>query len=158
MSRRGERDGFVNVFAELRQLPSGLVAAKRSFEARAERLAEAFKDEPYHIIVGAGSTWPEAHYYGMCILEEMQWIRTRPVHAADFFHGTLELVDRTSASLLLKGEDEYRPLAERVEAFLPALYGQGHRARHGRILLARHIARDARAAFARSCSRRCSNG
>jgi hypothetical protein len=23
----------------------------------------------------------------------MQWIRTRPVHAADFFHGTLELVE-----------------------------------------------------------------
>ena len=29
----------------------------------------------------------------MCILEEMQWIRTRPVHASDFFHGTLELVE-----------------------------------------------------------------
>ena len=124
MSRRGERDGFANVLAELRQLPSGLVEAKRSFEARAERLAEAFKDEPYHIIVGAGSTWPEAHYYGMCILEEMQWIRTRPVHAADFFHGTLELVDKDVSVLLLKGEDEYRPLVERVERFLPAYTGK----------------------------------
>ena len=100
-------------------LPAGLLEAKRSFEARAERLAEAIKDEPYHIIVGAGSTWPEAHYYGMCILEEMQWIRTRPVHASDFFHGTLELVDKDVSVLLLKGEDAYRPLVERVERFLP---------------------------------------
>ena len=53
----------------------------------------------------------------MCILEEMQWIRTRPVHASDFFHGTLELVEDGVSLILLKGEDEYRPLADRVEAF-----------------------------------------
>jgi fructoselysine-6-phosphate deglycase len=53
----------------------------------------------------------------MCILEEMQWIRTRPVHASDFFHGTLELVEPGVSVILLKGEDDYRPLADRVEAF-----------------------------------------
>jgi len=53
----------------------------------------------------------------MCILEEMQWIRTRPVHAGDFFHGTLELLERDVGLLLLKGEDALRPLCERVEAF-----------------------------------------
>jgi fructoselysine-6-phosphate deglycase len=55
----------------------------------------------------------------MCILEEMQWIRTRPVHAADFFHGTLELVEEGVSVILLKGEDAARPLADRVEAFVP---------------------------------------
>jgi fructoselysine-6-phosphate deglycase len=53
----------------------------------------------------------------MCILEEMQWIRTRPVHAADFFHGTLELVEKGVSVIILKGEDAYRPLTDRVEAF-----------------------------------------
>jgi fructoselysine-6-phosphate deglycase len=53
----------------------------------------------------------------MCILEEMQWIRTRPVHAADFFHGTFELVEEGVSMFLLKGEDATRPLADRVEAF-----------------------------------------
>ncbi len=42
----------------------------------------------------------------MCILEEMQWIRTRPVHASDFFHGTLELVEKGVSVILFKGEDE----------------------------------------------------
>jgi fructoselysine-6-phosphate deglycase len=56
----------------------------------------------------------------MCILEEMQWIRTRPVHASDFFHGTLELVEQGVSLLLLKGEDATRPLAERVEKFAPS--------------------------------------
>ena len=40
-----------------------------------------------------------------------------PVHASDFFHGTLELVEDGVSLILLKGEDEYRPLADRVEAF-----------------------------------------
>ena len=53
----------------------------------------------------------------MCILEEMQWIRTRPVHAADFFHGTLELVEKGVSVIIFKGEDSCRPLVDRVEAF-----------------------------------------
>jgi len=47
----------------------------------------------------------------------MQWIRTRPVHASDFFHGTLELVEPDVSVILLKGEDASRPLVERVERF-----------------------------------------
>ncbi len=57
----------------------------------------------------------------MCILEEMQWVRTRPVHASDFFHGTLELVEAGVSVILLKGEDACRPLVERVEKFVPSV-------------------------------------
>ena len=71
-----------------------------------------------NIITGAGNVWPEAFYYGMCILEEMQWIRTRPVHASDFFHGTLELLEPGVPVFLFMGEDECRALDERVRAFL----------------------------------------
>jgi fructoselysine-6-phosphate deglycase len=70
-------------------------------------------------VTASGNAWPEAFYYAMCILEEMQWIRTRPVHASDFFHGTLELVDKDVSVILFKGEDDLRPLAERVEGFAP---------------------------------------
>ena len=119
MKHRGECDDFDAVVGELRRLPAQLLAVKRAFEPRAGRLAAAIKDSPYHIISGAGSTWPEAFYYGMCILEEMQWILTRPVHASDFFHGTLELVEKGVSVILFKGEDDCRPLVERVQAFAP---------------------------------------
>jgi fructoselysine-6-phosphate deglycase len=94
-----------------------MLELKRAQEAQAERLAETFRNEPYHIVTGAGSTWPQAFYYGMCILEEMQWIRTRPVHASDFFHGTLELVEKGVSVIIFKGEDASRPLLQRVEDF-----------------------------------------
>jgi fructoselysine-6-phosphate deglycase len=126
LRQRGELDGSEAVVAQLQRLPALLLAVKRAFEPRAEQFAEQIRHVPYHIITGAGSTWPEAFYYGMCILEEMQWIRTRPVHASDFFHGTLELLERDVSILLFKGEDAMRPLVERVESFARKVSEQVH--------------------------------
>jgi fructoselysine-6-phosphate deglycase len=107
--------------AELALLPELLLEVKRTFEPTAAELAETIKDDEYHILSGAGPAWTEAWYYGTCILEEMQWIRTRPVHASDFFHGTLELLEPGVSLILLKGEDASRPLAERVESWAPTI-------------------------------------
>lgn len=117
LAGRGDWAEARDVLADLTALPEALLAVKASAEERAEEIAHVIAGFPYHIISGAGTSWPEAYYYGMCILEEMQWIRTRPVHAADFFHGTLELVDAGVSVLLLANEDPTRPLVDRVEAF-----------------------------------------
>ena len=71
------------------------------------------------MFTAAGNMWPAANYYATCILEEMQWIRTRPVHAADFFHGPLELIDKGVSLILLRGEDSAGALADRVAGFAP---------------------------------------
>jgi fructoselysine-6-phosphate deglycase len=84
----GEIEDLADVVGQLRRLPDLLVEAKRAFEGRAASLAETIRDEDYHIFTSSGGSYAEAHYFGMCIREEMQWIRTRPIHAADFFHGT----------------------------------------------------------------------
>ena len=117
LAERGEYKNFDATVAELQTLPGLLADAKAAFEPAAAELAAAIKDEKYHIFTGAGSVWAQAYYYGMCILEEMQWIRTRPVHAADFFHGTLELVEQGVSVFVFKGEDASRPLSDRVESF-----------------------------------------
>lgn len=113
-------DGYAHydeLVADVSRLPELLVGVKQQYEERASILADVLKDSDYHIISGAGSTWAEAFYYGMCILEEMQWIKTRPIHGADFFHGTLELVEDNVSVLILKGEDATRPVMDRVERF-----------------------------------------
>jgi fructoselysine-6-phosphate deglycase len=117
LAERGEFADYDATVAELKLLPELLVSVKESYEADAAALAAEIKDETYHIFTGAGSVWPQAHYYGMCILEEMQWIRTRPVQASDFFHGTLELVEPGVSLFIFKGEDAFRPLTDRVENF-----------------------------------------
>ncbi|NAZ36477.1 SIS domain-containing protein [Rubellimicrobium sp. CFH 75288] len=117
MEAHGEMPEAGRLLAELEGLPDRLLAAKRAFEPRAAELAGRLAERDWHIVTAAGTVWPQAHYYGMCILEEMQWIRTRPVHAADFFHGTLELVEPGVSVLVMAGEDEARPLTDRVIAF-----------------------------------------
>ena len=123
LRHRGEIDNYDALVSEMRTLPQQLLRMKQAMEPRAEAFAQLIADHGYHIITGAGNAWPQAFYYGMCILEEMQWIRTRPVHASDFFHGTLELVEKGVSVIVLKGEDEMRPLAERVERFVPTVGG-----------------------------------
>ena len=54
-------------------------------------------------------------------MEEMQWMRTKSVTAGDFFHGTLEVIERDDTVLLFFGEDETRPQMERVEKFLKTI-------------------------------------
>jgi fructoselysine-6-phosphate deglycase len=117
----GEVADYDRLVGELRTLPALLAEVKRAFEPRAAELATRFKDEGYHIFTGAGASWTEAWYFATCILEEMQWIRTRPVHASDFFHGTLELVEQGVSVFLLKGEGPTRALADRVESFTPTV-------------------------------------
>ena len=119
MKHRGEIGNYDQLAAELSLLPGLLLEVKRTYEPRAEAFARTLAASDYHIVTGAGNVWPQAFYYGMCILEEMQWIRTRPVHASDFFHGTLELVEKDVSVILFKGEDALRPLAERLENFVP---------------------------------------
>ena len=121
MDVRGELPDYAAIVSELRALPDLLVGVKESFETRAPEVAAHIAKYPYHIVSGAGATWAEAFYYAMCILEEMQWIRTRPIHSSDFFHGTLELVESDVSVLLLKGEDAGRALVERVERFASEL-------------------------------------
>lgn len=120
LKHRREIDNYDALIGEFQRLPAVLLETKRAYEPMAADFARRIADADFHIITGAGNVWPQAFYYGMCILEEMQWIRTRPVHASDFFHGTLELVDKDVSVILFKGEDEMRPLADRVEKFVPA--------------------------------------
>lgn len=121
LRHRDETTSYRSTVEQLVRLPHLLVDLKQNFDSSAADLAKHIAGHDYHIITGAGSTWPQAWYYGMCILEEMQWIRTRPVHAADFFHGSLELVEDGVSLISLKGEDATRPLLERVEHFVPGV-------------------------------------
>lgn len=120
MSARGEVGNHDELLAGAHRLPEALLKAKEWFEPRAQEVATRIAEAPFHMILGAGGGWAEAMYYGMCILEEMQWLLTRPVNASDFFHGPLELIEPGVNCLLLKDEGELRPLMERVEAFVHA--------------------------------------
>ncbi len=117
MREQGEFSVYGRFADQLCAITPYLVRAKEQFEQRCAALAEHNKDVDYYMVVGGGNLWAEAYDYAMCILEEMQWIKTKSIHAAEFFHGTLELVEADTRIFLLYGEDETRPLMERVQKF-----------------------------------------
>jgi fructoselysine-6-phosphate deglycase len=117
MYNHNEFSTYEKFISELQSIPEILMKVKEATEKKAEEFANQYKDENYHMLVGSGNLWGRTYAYAMCVLEEMQWIRTKSIHAAEFFHGTLELVQEDTSMILLKGEDETRPLMERVQRF-----------------------------------------
>lgn len=114
---RGEYPDYLKFADQMANLHTNLIRIREEFEPRAAEIARNYAKEPYNIFVGSGTLWGETYLFSMCILEEMQWVRTKSVTSAEFFHGTLELVEKDVPVFLFKGEDEYRALDERVERF-----------------------------------------
>ena len=117
MHRAGAFPEYERFASQLEQIAPYLVRGKELYEERCKAMAEHHKDTDYHMVIGSGYLWGEAYDYAMCILEEMQWIKTKSIHAAEYFHGTLELVEQDTSLILFYGEDETRPLMDRVLNF-----------------------------------------
>ncbi len=117
MHNTGDLPNYDAFVSDLDRIAPYLVCAKESVENMAKSTAEKHKDTAYHMVIGSGATWGEAYDYAMCILEEMQWIRTKSIHAGEFFHGTLELLEEGMSVLMLYPEDETRPMMDRVYNF-----------------------------------------
>lgn len=117
LHKRGEFDDYLTVAEELSGLPDALVEAAEQAELAASTFAESHVDTDYHFLIGGGPVWGFTYLYSMCILEEMQWLRTTRVHSAEFFHGSLELLEEDTSVIIFQGEDETRPLTDRAEAF-----------------------------------------
>ena len=113
----GEFADYQEFVEQYSQIVPYLLKAKEQYEDRCAAFAARHKDTGYHMVIGAGMLWGEAYDYAMCILEEMQWIKTKSIHAAEYFHGTLELVEKDTSLILFYGEDETRPLMDRVLNF-----------------------------------------
>ncbi|MBS5865658.1 SIS domain-containing protein [Olegusella massiliensis] len=100
-------------------LAEDLVSVAKASDEFAQRFAEEHHDDKLHYFVGAGEQYGSTYSYAMCYWEEQHWIRTKSIHAAEFFHGMFEIVDRDTNVTVFLGEDAERPLSERVAKFLP---------------------------------------
>lgn len=116
--RKGCFPDYERFADQMKSLHSECLRVKHLYDAEADANAERFCHEPYQIWVGGDMLQGEITLATMCVLEEMQWMRTRYVTSAEFFHGTLELVDQDVMVVCVKGLGPCRLLDERVERFL----------------------------------------
>ena len=92
------------------------------YAAECARQAQQRPDLPRYYI-GSGNQWGATYSYAMCYWEEQMWIRTKSITCQEFFHGMQEIIVWDTPVTLFMGEDEQRPLAERVARFLPKVCG-----------------------------------
>ncbi|MGX7164013.1 SIS domain-containing protein [Enterococcus massiliensis] len=118
MKNRSEFPEYDSFIQALKKMPDVLLQVRKENDEEARLFAEKHKETKFHMFIGAGNTYGAAYEYAMCVLEEMQWIATKSIHAAEFFHGTIEMTEKEMSFVLLKGEDEARPLVDRVERFV----------------------------------------
>lgn len=113
----GEFDAYSRFAQQLELLPENLIQIKRKFDPHADAIARQYHTSDYMMWIGGAEMWGEVYLFSMCILEEMQWKRTKSVSSAEFFHGTLELLEKEVPLFLVKGEGKCRELDDRVERF-----------------------------------------
>ena len=112
-----------------RQMESNLAKDLAEVEKRADKWAYEYAQQQVefhkarpdlpHYFIGSGNQYGATYSYAMCYWEEQMWVRTKSISCQEFFHGTLEIIENDTPVTLFIGEDEQRPLAERVARFLP---------------------------------------
>lgn len=122
MKNNNEFDDYEEYYGELDQfLAQGLVDAEKQADEFGREFAEKHRHDSMHYFIGAGNQWGAVYSYAMCYWEEQSWLRSKSIHAAEFLHGTLEIVDETTPVTVFLGEDEQRILSERVANLLPRI-------------------------------------
>ena len=117
LSARGEFDGYDELADELNALPAALLNVAKQSDSVAMNFAQTHRNTDYIFLVGSGNLWGFTYIYSMCVLEEMLWIQTTRVTGSEFFHGSLELIERDTPLLILQGEDFSRPITDRAVRF-----------------------------------------
>ena len=108
---------YEKIMKSLDALPSAMVDAAEANEKRATEDARIYKDDDFMMLLGSGPNYSSAYVFGLCVLMEMQWMHTFTGEAAEFFHGSFEVVENNTPVIIFKGEDASRHIAERAEAF-----------------------------------------
>lgn len=117
MNRLGSFDDYPLWIEQMKNLHPALLLVKDQFDPLAATIGKKLAKAPFAVLVSSGILEKISYWYTLCVLQECQWIHATSVSSADFFHGSLELVDDSIPLLLIKGVDEFRVLDERVEAF-----------------------------------------
>ena len=120
----GEFPDYDEFYQQMDQhFAKNIVAVAKKADKFGQEVAEKHHNDTMHYFVGAGNQWGATYSHAMCYWEEQHWLRSKSIESAEFFHGTLEVIDRDTAVTVYVGEDTQRPLSERVAKFLPQICG-----------------------------------
>ena len=72
----------------------------------------------FQMWIASDNLWGEVNCYAKYMMEEVQWLPCQAVHAGEFFHGPLELIDKDFCVNVVVGISETRKMDARVVEFV----------------------------------------
>lgn len=75
---------------------------KAKFAERANAFGAKYKREKLIYTMSSGPCYGVAYSFAICLLQEMQWIHSEPIHSGEFFHGPFEVTDFDVPFIILK--------------------------------------------------------
>lgn len=122
MNLEGTFQDYDQYYLELDEhLVDILIDVRKKSDTFALDFAQKHHEDPIHYFVGSGSQWGATYSYGMCYWEEQHWLKTKTIHASEFFHGMFEIVEKDTNVTVFVTEDKQRSLGLRVANFLPQI-------------------------------------
>lgn len=119
MYHKGCFDEYDDFYSQMDEhFPQIIADAEKSADEYALAYAKRHAHDDMHYFVGAGAVYGATYSYAMCYWEEMHHIRTKSIHAAEVFHGMLEIIYEDTPITVYVGEDSQREIALRVVRFL----------------------------------------
>ena len=79
----------------------------------------------FQLWVASGNLWGETNCYVKYLMEEVQWKLAQAVHAGEFFHGPLELIEPDFCVNVVISHGKTRNMDERVAQFVKS-YGRDY--------------------------------
>lgn len=119
-------DKIAPLVDSLNNLQAVIDRAIATLEPMFEDFAPRFAKEDMIYTIASGADFGASYSHAICVLMEMQWINSHPLHANEFFHGPFEVVDPDQAFILFQGLDSTRPLETRARTFLER-FGSGEK-------------------------------
>lgn len=99
-------------------LLDGLISInKQKFYDRARAFGETYKRDELIYTMSSGECYSTAYSFALCLLMEMQWIHSHPIHTGEYFHGPFEVTDYDVPFLIIMNRGKTRHLDERALAF-----------------------------------------
>ena len=119
--------GILNIVApneKYQRIISSVDNLQKIYDTNREKTAKeaneygiTHKREKLIYTLASGPNYGVAYSFTSCLLMEMLWINSNPIHAGEFFHGPFEITDFDVPFLIVKGLGDTRIMDDRAHAF-----------------------------------------
>ena len=84
------------------ELGKVFAANKEKFAESAKAFGAKYKNNKLIYTMSSGPCYGVAYSFAICLLQEMQWVHSEPIHSGEFFHGPFEVTDADVPFIILK--------------------------------------------------------